>query len=71
MEYQCDRCKNLVDRLPENIRDNKLICLYCGKVIKTYGILKIPPISWENWKNFLNKDITLIKWSKKKEKNCK
>jgi len=61
MEYLCDRCKNLVDGLPENIRDNKLMCPYCGKVIKTYGILKIPPISWENWKNFLNKEIKLIK----------
>lgn len=61
MAYCCDRCKNLVGRLPENIRDNKLICPYCGKVIKTYGIQKIPPISWENWKNFLNKEIKLIK----------
>jgi DNA-directed RNA polymerase subunit RPC12/RpoP len=61
MAYSCDRCKNLVDGLPENIRDNKLICAYCGKVIKTYGNLKKPLISWENWKNFLNKEIKLIK----------
>jgi hypothetical protein len=56
MAYGCDRCKNLVDRLPENIRDNKFLCPYCGKVIKAYGIL-----NWENWKNFLNKEITLKK----------
>ena len=69
MAYLCERCKNPVDRLPENIRDNKFICPNCGKIIKKYGILKIPPISWENWMKFLNKEITLTKRLKKKKIN--
>ena len=70
MAHCCNRCNNLVDRVPENIRDKKLICPYCGKIIKKYATLKMPPISWEDWKTFLNKEITLTKRSKKKKINC-